>query len=119
MLRYLFNRYGRFFFVRTKDNEPTGYIKLKEKGKGHYEVVYVIGHEELCGKVLGTEALKQALYTAFLLNRTYSVNAMVHHENIRSLRSVNKCGFEIIDETGVYIKFRLTFDKYLKTLRNR
>ena len=31
MLRYQFNRYGRFFFVRTKDNEPTGFIKLKEK----------------------------------------------------------------------------------------
>lgn len=110
---------GVFFFVRTEDNEPPGFIKLKEKGKGHYEVVYVIGHEELWGKVLGTEALKQALYTAFLLNRTYSVNAMVHHENIRSLRTVNKCGFEIIDETGVYIKFRLTIEKYLKTLRNR
>ena len=119
MLRYLFNRHGRFFFVRTEDNVPTSFIKLKEKGKGHYEVVYVIAHEELRGKVLGTEALKQALYTAFLLNRTYSVNAMVHHENIRSLRTVNKCGFEIIDETGVYIKFRLTFDKDLKTLRNR
>ena len=119
MLRYLFNRHGRFFFVHTKDNEPTCFIKLKEKGKGHYEVVYVIAHEELWGKVLGTEALKQALYTAFLLNRAYSVNAMVHHENIRSLRTVNKCGFEIIDETGVYIKFRLTFEKYLKTLRNR
>ena len=68
MLRYHFNRYGRFFFVRTKDNEPIGFIKLKEKGKGHYEVVYVIGHEELWGKVLGTEALKQALYTAFPFN---------------------------------------------------
>ena len=52
MLRYQFNRYGRFFFVRTKDNEPTGFIKLKEKGKGYYEVVYVIGHEELWGKGL-------------------------------------------------------------------
>ena len=68
MLRYLFNRHGRFFFVRTKDNEPTGFIKLKEKGKGHYEVVYVIGHEELWGKGFWTEALKQALYTAFLFN---------------------------------------------------
>ena len=27
-------------------------IKLKEKGKGHYEVIYVIGHEELWGKGL-------------------------------------------------------------------
>ena len=52
MLRYLFNRHGRFFFVCTEDNEPTGFIKLKEKGKGHYEVVYVIGHEELWGKGL-------------------------------------------------------------------
>ena len=67
MLRYLFNRHGRFF-VHTEDNVPTGFIKLKEKGKGHYEVVYVIAHEELCGKVLGTETLKQALYTAFLFN---------------------------------------------------
>ena len=68
MLRYLFNRHGRFFFVRTEDNEPTGFIKLKEKGKGHYEVVYVIAHEELWGKGLWTEALKQTLYTAFLFN---------------------------------------------------
>ena len=30
-----------------------------------------------------------------------------------------ECSFEIIDETGVYIKFRLTFDKDLKTVRNR
>ena len=52
MLRYPFNRYGRFFFVRTEDNEPTSFIKLKEKGKGHYEVIYVIGHEELWGKGL-------------------------------------------------------------------
>ena len=52
MLRYLFNRHGRFFFVRTEDNEPTSFIKLKEKGKGHYEVIYVIGHEELWGKGL-------------------------------------------------------------------
>ena len=52
MLRYLFNRHGRFFFVHTEDNEPTGFIKLKEKGKGHYEVIYVIGHEELWGKGL-------------------------------------------------------------------
>ena len=59
---------GVFFFVRTEDDEPTGFIKLKEKGKGHYEVVYVIGHEELRGKGLWTEALKQALYTAFLFN---------------------------------------------------
>ena len=94
-------------------------LNLKKKRNGLYQVVYVIGHEELWCKVLGTEALKQALYTAFLLNRTYSVNAMVHHENIRSLRSVNKCGFEIIDETCVYVKFRLIFEKYLKTLRNR
>lgn len=68
MLRYLFNRHGRFFFVRTEDNEPTSFIKLKEKGKGHYEVIYVIGHEELWGKGLWTEALKQTLYTAFLFN---------------------------------------------------
>ena len=68
MLRYLFNRHGRFFFVRTEDNEPTSFIKLKEKGKGHYEVVYVIGHEELWGKGLWTEALEQTLYTAFLFN---------------------------------------------------
>ena len=52
MLRYLFNRHGRFFFVCTEDNEPTSFIKLKEKGKGHYEVIYVIGHEELWGKGL-------------------------------------------------------------------
>ena len=68
MLRYLFNRHGRFFFVRTEDNEPTSFIKLKEKGKGHYEVVYVIGHKELWGKGLWTEDLKQTLYTAFLFN---------------------------------------------------
>ena len=52
MLRYLFNRHGRFFFVHTEDNVPTGFIKLKEKGKGHYEVIYVIGHEEPWGKGL-------------------------------------------------------------------
>ena len=68
MLRYLFNRHGRFFFVRTEDNEPTSFIKLKEKGKGHYEVIYVIGHEELWVKGLWIEALKQALYTTFLFN---------------------------------------------------
>ena len=51
MLRYLFNRHGRFF-VRTEDNEPIGFIKLKEKGKGYYEVIYVIGHKELWGKGL-------------------------------------------------------------------
>ena len=63
------------------------------------------------GTGLETKTLKQALYTAF--NRAYCVNAMVHHDNIRYIRPMNKCGFEITDETGVYVKFRLTFNKYL------
>ena len=59
---------GVFSLYTPKIMNRLGIIKLKEKGKGHYEVIYVIGHEELWGKVLGTEALKQALYTAFLFN---------------------------------------------------
>ena len=42
---FYFNRYGQFFFLRTKNKEPIGFIKLKEKSRGNYEVVYVIGHE--------------------------------------------------------------------------
>ena len=119
MLPFQFKRFGKFYFVRLENNKPIGFISLKEKKKDNYEVVYVIGQEELWGHGLGTEALRQALYTIFLLFRAKSLVAMVHKDNIRSIRSVNKCNFQIVDESSVYIKFKIEDLDYLQYIKKK
>ena len=119
MLPFQFKRFGKFYFVSLENNKPIGFISLKEKKKDNYEVVYVIGQEELWGHGLGTEALRQALYTIFLLFRAKSLVAMVHKDNIRSIRSVNKCNFQIVDESSVYIKFKIEDLDYLQYIKKK
>lgn len=119
MFRFHFNRYGHFYFVRTESRKPLNFIKLKEKSRVNYEVVYVIGHEELWGQGLGTKALKRAMYNIFLLYRGQSITAYVHQENIRCINSLKKCWFKKTDETGEYIKYSITMSEYLSALKNR
>lgn len=109
---------GYFYLIRQR-NKVIGFVKLIEKYKSNFELVYCIGYEELWGQGLGTKALKRAMYNIFLLHRGQSITALVHKDNIRSIQSLNKCRFNKTDETGEYIKYSITMSEYLSALKNR
>lgn len=44
---------------------------------------------------------------------------MVYKDNIRSIRSANKCNFYFVDERTVYIKFKMTDLDYFQYLKKK
>lgn len=115
MLTYHFNRTERFFLVCRGDDEAIGFVKLRKTGEsGAYEIVYVIGEEELWGRGYGKSAIRSALATAFLEWRADKVVAKIYTENVRSMRAVRSCGFSQSSEGERLCRYKITGAEYLR-----
>ena len=109
LLTCYFNRMGRFFMACTQAGEPVGFVKLR----GIHEVVCAIGDEALWGRGYGTGTVRSALAEAFLKHRARKVIARIYPENLRSVRSVSRCGFQCAERGARLHRYEITMSNYL------
>ncbi|MGI6716585.1 MAG: GNAT family N-acetyltransferase [Eubacteriales bacterium] len=117
MLTFHLNRNGYFFLICTgHDDEAIGFIRLIDLPGDRYEVVYVIGEEELWGKGLGKAALSKALEHVFFEKRGKAVLAKISHKNIRSVRTAVRCGMSHVKSGTNFTEYSVTFEDYIKKI---
>ena len=94
MLTHHFNQRGRFFMACGGDEGAVGFVKLKEMEDARcYEIVFAIGDQTLWGNGYGSQAVQAAESRAFLDWRARKLTAKIYHGNVRSVRTVLRCGF--------------------------
>ena len=117
MLRFHFNRSGRFYLICHEGCESIGFVKLLPlPGTKAYEIVYVIGEEALWGHGLGAQAVHAALAHAFGDLQAERVIAKIMPQNLRSIHCVHTCGFRQSESPSSLIRFEITLDEYLHFL---
>ncbi|MEG1565882.1 MAG: GNAT family protein [Bacilli bacterium] len=117
LLQYRLNQDGRFFIIDGVDKESIGFINLFTlKDKKRYEIVIVIGDPENWGKGYGYNSLKKCMKEVFFKWRIDELDALIKIENERSIHMFNHLRFKIVSQSDKYIKYRLSFDEYLKSL---
>ncbi len=115
MLTFHLNCQGKFTLVCNTEDRAIGFVKLKElQEPGTYEIVIVIGEEDLWGKGYGAGAVRMALNRAFLEWRARKVIAKIHVDNRRSIRMMCACGFTCEREETPLSRYGLTMDTYLQ-----
>ena len=114
LLTFHFNQHGCFYLVSGSDGDSIGYAKLQPLSARRYEVVYVIGEEELWGRGFGEKALDQVLSAAFLENRAQAVIARICRGNTRSLRTAARCGMRLVRQDDAMCVFEITEADYWK-----
>ena len=119
LLTYHMNQNSRFFLLDNEDEKCLGFITLFTiKEKQEYEVVIAIGEPENWGKQIGYHALKTIMNKVFFEWRINKLVAKIYVDNQRSIRLFGHLGFTGERLNGSYILFSITFDEYLKHLKN-
>ena len=116
LLTLHFNKNGKFVVVCDDFDEAIGFFKLTKSDDCCYEVVYVIGEEELWGHGFGENALRKALNIAFFSLRAKSVKAKIYAENVRSVRMVKSFGFSAKNTTSTLHRYEITFEEYVSAI---
>ncbi|MDD4124926.1 MAG: GNAT family N-acetyltransferase [Eubacteriales bacterium] len=116
LLTLYFNQKGRFYLVCGKHNPDIaiGFIRLLDLPDNRYEVVYVIGEEQLWGRGFGKAALREALNILFFENRAKAVSAKINRKNIRSVHMATHCGMRAVKTGESITEYSMTFEEYLK-----
>lgn len=81
-------------------------------------MVIAIGEPENWGKQIGYHALKTIMNKVFFEWRINKLVAKIHVDNQRSIRLFRHLGFTGQRLNSSYILFSITFDEYLKHLKN-
>jgi len=114
-----FNRGGRFFMIHREDRS-IGFVRLiKAPTANDYEIVLVIGEEELWGKGYGTRVIHLCLKKCFFEWRAGAVAATVCHANARSLRAFSRAGFRARQDTEHVRRLLITMDDFLESRRKK
>ncbi len=115
MLAFHLNRRGRFSLVCDMEDNAIGFVKLKELSEQDtYEIVIVIGEENLWGRGYGAGAVHMALSRAFLEWHARKVIARIHVNNRRSIRMMCSCGFTREHDGTPLSRYGLTMETYLR-----
>lgn len=111
---YHFSRDGLFYMVcRGGHGDAVGFIHFRNTSEKQYEIVYVVGEEKLWGRGIGKLALSQALKEIFLIRRADRVIARIHPENVRSIRTAEKCGLAKENSEGKYLLYSVSKEDFL------
>jgi regulator of nucleoside diphosphate kinase len=116
ILTHLFNQGGRFFMVCDRHDVPVGFVRLIKTG-ADCEMVVLIGDRANWGRKLGTAAIRQAMKLAFFEMRAEKLVAKIHPDNARSLKTFERCGFLLDSDLLPLKSFAMTFERYLRLLR--
>ena len=120
MLTYHFNQRGRFFMACGGDEGAVGFVKLKElTDQRCYEIVFAIGDETLWGNGYGSKAVQAAEVQAFLHWRARKLTAKIYHGNVRSVRTVCRCGFREERRLDALSHFSITQEEYFAFLEKK
>lgn len=120
MLTYYFNQNGRFFMVCGDGQGSIGFVKLKElTDQRCYEIVFAIGDETLWGNGYGSKAVQAAEVQAFLHWRARKLTAKIYHGNVRSVRTVCRCGFREERRLDALSHFSITQEEYFAFLEKK
>lgn len=112
IMTHLFNRNGSFFLIRTEANEPIGFLKLIRK-IDEAEMVVVIGDQKKWGQGLGKTSICQGLNIAFFQWRLQRVNAIISHQNHRSIKAFEGVGFIPEKELSGSMLYSITQKAYV------
>jgi len=114
LLTCRFNRDGRFLLVCRDTAGSIGFVKLREDGTpGCYELVFAIGESSLWGNGYGTQAVRAAENHIFLERRARLLTARIYHGNQRSVNTVLRCGFRLVQEYERLSCYCITMEEYL------
>ena len=116
ILTHLFNQGGRFFMVYDRNDIPVGFVRLVKTG-AECEIVLVIGDHDNWGRGLGASTIREGLKLAFLDMRAESVIAKIQPSNTRSLKSFERCGFDLKLETPTLNSLSMSSGRYRQLLR--
>lgn len=116
ILTHLFNQGGRFFMACDRDDVPVGFVRLIKTDRD-CEMVLVIGDRANWGRRLGAGAISEGMKLAFFEMRADKLVAKIHAENTRSLSAFVRSGFLLESETPTLKAFSVTFERYLRLLR--
>ena len=113
IVTHLFNQGGRFFIAEEK-GAPVGFIRLAP-GTGGTQIVLMV-EKSRWGKRLGGAILREALKVSFFEMRAPKVVAVIHRDNLRSLRLFARAGFAA-ERDGVWTRYALTVKDYLRSIQ--
>ena len=120
MLTCRFNQQGRFFLICDEREDSIGFIRLREQpGPGCCEIVFAIGEESLWGNGYGVQAVRAAQYYAFLERRAQKLTANIYHGNLRSVKTVCRCGFREEERLEKLSRYSITMNEYLNFLNKK
>ena len=120
MLTCRFNQRGRFFLICDEQEESIGFVRLKEQQSPDCcEIVFAIGEESLWGNGYGVQAVRAAQYYAFLKRRAQKLMANIYHGNLRSVKTVCRCGFREEERLEKLSRYSITMNEYLNFLNKK
>ncbi len=97
---------GRIDFLVTvlRSNENIGTVGLKNAGGGVWEVSYMIGEPSARGNGYASEMVKGACSYAALKLGAAALKAVIHAENLSSIRLAERLGFSPLPVKDGYFK---------------
>lgn len=113
IVTHLFNQGGRFFIAEER-GEPVGFVRLASVA-GETQIVLLV-EKRRWGRRLGGAILQEALKLAFFEMRAPKVVAVIHRDNLRSLRLFARVGF-IQERDGAWTRYTLALKDYLKIIQ--
>lgn len=116
VLTHLFNQGGRFFMAYDRHDVPVGFVRLVKSG-ADCEMVVVIGNRDNWGRQLGASAIRESMKLVFFEMRAEKLIAKIHPDNVRSLRTFQRCGFALESQTPRLKSLAMSSARYLRLLR--
>ncbi|THJ35999.1 GNAT family N-acetyltransferase [Lampropedia aestuarii] len=117
IVTHLFNQGGRFFMACDSSDKPVGFVRLIKNGSD-CEIVLVIGDQYNWGRRLGASTLHEGMKLAFFEMRAEQLIAKIHTDNTRSVKTFERCGFELSSQTPKLHSYTIDAARYLRQLRN-
>ena len=113
IMTHLFNQDGSFYIISTDENQPIGFVKLKDRNR-EAEMVIMIGDRQQWGNGYGTETIREMLNHAFFRKRVPRVIAKIHPKNVRSVKAFEKAGFLFESELNQFHLYSITFEDFIR-----
>ncbi|MEA4832007.1 MAG: GNAT family N-acetyltransferase [Oscillospiraceae bacterium] len=114
MYTFHLNHSGRFFMIYSEHREPIGFLRFNDiSDQNACEIVFAIGEKHLWGHGYGKSAVGEALKYAFFERRVEKVIANIYKGNLRSMRTVSRCGFRPELSGNKLTRFTVTSDDFI------
>lgn len=112
VVTHMFCSSGKFFII-DMNGKAIGYSRLIPKSTG-YEVVIVIGNQNMWNKGYGQKVLNEIMKEAFFNLRSEMIIAKIKHGNEHSRHLFEKFGFSVVHKSESCSVLNMRIEEFMK-----